>query len=84
MKDVEIVETHAMPDHKHMLVKIPPKMSVSYFRGYLKGKSSLMIHDRQANLKYNHGSRTFWAKGYYISKVGLNEKTIAKYIHEQG
>ncbi len=83
MKDVEILEAHAMPDHIHMLVKIPPKMSVSYFMGYLKGKSSLMIHDRHANLKYNHGNRTFWAKGYYVSTVGLNEKTIAKYIREQ-
>ncbi|GIO26325.1 IS200/IS605 family transposase [Ornithinibacillus bavariensis] len=83
MKDVEIIEAHAMPDHIHMLVKIPPKMSVSYFMGYLKGKSSLMIHDRHANLKYSHGNRTFWAKGYYVSTVGLNEKTIAKYIREQ-
>jgi putative transposase len=83
MKDVEIIEAHAMPDHIHMLVKIPPKMSVSYFMGYLKGKSSLMIHDRHANLKYNHGNRSFWAKGYYVSTVGLNEKTIAKYIREQ-
>lgn len=83
MKDVEIIEAHAMPDHIHMLVKIPPKMSVSYFMGYLKGKSSLMTHDRYANLKYNHGNRIFWAKGYYVSTVGLNEKTIAKYIREQ-
>lgn len=83
MKDVEIIEAHAMIDHIHMLVKIPPKMSVSYFMGYLKGKSSLMIHDRHANLKYNHGNRTFWAKGYYVSTVGLNQKTIEKYIREQ-
>ncbi|UFT99126.1 IS200/IS605 family transposase [Radiobacillus kanasensis] len=83
MKDVEIIGAHAMPDHIHMLVEIPPRMSVSYFMGYLEGKSSLMIHDRHANLKYNHGNRTFWAKGYYVSTVGLNQKTVAKYIREQ-
>jgi putative transposase len=82
MKDVEIIEAHAMPDHIHMLVRNPPKMSVSYFMGYLKGKS-LMIHDRHANLKYNHGNRTFSAKGYYVSTVGLTQKTVAKYIREQ-
>lgn len=76
MKDVEILEAHACSDHIHMLVKIPPKMSVSYFVGYLKGKSALMIFDRHANLKYKHGNRTFWAKGYYVSTVGANEKTI--------
>ena len=59
MKDVEIIEAHAMPDHIHMLLRIPPKMSVSYFMGYLKEKSSLMIHDRHANLKYNHGIELF-------------------------
>ena len=83
MKDVEIIEAHAMPDHIHMLVKIPPKLSVSGFVGYLKGKSSLMIHDRHGNLKYNHGNRTFWAKGYYVSTVGLNQKTVANYIKNQ-
>ena len=66
-----------------MLVSIPPKLSVSSFMGYLKGKSSLMIYDRHANLKYKHGNRHFWAKGYFVSTVGLNKATIAKYIREQ-
>lgn len=82
-KGVEIVEAHACSDHIHMLVKIPPKLSVSQFMGYLKGKSSLMIFDRHANLKYKFGNRHFWAKGYYVSTVGLNKATIAKYIREQ-
>ena len=66
-----------------MLVKISPKLSVSQFMGYLKGKSSLMIFERHANLKYKFGNRHFWAKGYYVSTVGLNKATIAKYIREQ-
>ena len=82
-KGVEIVEAHAMPDHIHMLVKIPPKMAVSSFMGYLKGKSSLMIFDEHANLKYNYGSRHFWSEGYYVSTVGLNKKTIVNYIKNQ-
>ena len=72
-----------MPDHVHMLVSIPPKLSVSQFMGYLKGKSALMIFDRHANLKYKFGNRHFWAEGYYVSTVGLNEATIKKYIQEQ-
>ena len=72
-----------MPDHVHMLVAIPPKYSVAQVMGYLKGKSSLMIFDRHANLKYKYGNRKFWAVGYYVSTAGLNEKTIAKYIREQ-
>ena len=72
-----------MPDHVHMLVAIPPKYSVASVMGYLKGKSSLMIFDRHANLKYKFGNRKFWAQGYYASTVGLNEATIAKYIREQ-
>ena len=80
---VEIVEAHACSDHIHMLVKIPPKLSVSKFMGYLKGKSSLMIFDEHANLKYNYGNRHFWAEGYYVSTVGLNKNTIKKYIQEQ-
>ena len=72
-----------MPDHVHMLVAIPPKYSVASVMGYLKGKSSLMIFDRHANLKYKFGNRKFWAEGYYVSTVGLNEATIAKYIREQ-
>ena len=74
-KDVEIIEAHAMPDHIHMLVKIPPKMSVSNFMGYLKGKSSLMIFERFANLKYKFGNKVFWIKGYYVSTVGLDKKS---------
>lgn len=82
-KGVEIIEGHLMPDHVHMLVTIPPKYSVAQIMGYLKGKSLLMIFDRHANLKYKYGNRKFWATGYYVSTVGLNEKTIAKYIREQ-
>ncbi|GAJ26494.1 transposase [Liquorilactobacillus sucicola DSM 21376 = JCM 15457] len=80
LKDVEIIEAHAMPDHIHMLVRIPPKMSVSSFMGCLKGRSAVIIHERHANLKYNYGNRSFWARGYYVSTVGLNQKTIQKYI----
>lgn len=83
LKDVEIIEAHAMPDHIHMLVKIPPKISVSSFMGYLKGRSAVIIHERHANLKYNYGNRSFWARGYFASTVGLNQKTIEKYIREQ-
>lgn len=75
-KGVEISEGHLMPDHIHMLVSIPPKLSVSQFIGYLKGKSSLMIFDKHANLEYKFGNRHFWAEGYYVSTVGLNEATI--------
>ena len=82
-KGVEIIEGHLMPDHVHMLLAIPPKRSVSGVMGYLKGKSSLMIFDKHANLKYKFGNRRFWAEGYYVSTVGLNEATIAKYIREQ-
>ena len=82
-KGVEIVEANACPDHIHMLVKIPPKLSISSFMGYLKGKSALMIFDKHANLKYKFGNRHFWAEGYYVSTVGLNEATIKKYIQEQ-
>jgi len=82
-KGVEIIEGHLMVDHIHMLVSIPPKMSVSYFMGYIKGKSALMIFDKHANLKYLYGNRHFWAEGYYVSTVGLNEATIRKYIQEQ-
>jgi putative transposase len=82
-KGVEIIEGTAMVDHIHLLVSIPPKYSVSSFMGYLKGKSALMIFDRHANLKYKYGNRHFWARGYYVSTVGLNEATIAKYVREQ-
>ena len=82
-KGVEILEGHLMLDHIHMLVSILPTISVSSFMGYLKGKSSLLMFDRHANLKYKYGNRKFWAEGYYVSTVGLNEATIRKYILEQ-
>ena len=82
-KKVEIIEAELCPDHIHMLVSIPPNISVSQFVGYLKGKSSLMIFDRHANLKYKFGNRHFWSEGYYVSTVGLNEATIKKYIQDQ-
>ena len=82
-KDVEIIEAHAMSDHIHMLVKIPPKLAVSTFMGYLKGKSSLMIFERHSNLKYKYGNRNFWAKGYFVSTVGLNAETVKEYIKNQ-
>ena len=82
-KGVEIVEAHACSDHIHMLVRIPPKISVSNFMGYLKGKSSLMIFERHANLKYKYGNRNFWAKGYFVSTVGLNAETVKEYIKNQ-
>jgi len=82
-KGVEILEANACPDHIHMLVSIPPKISVASFVGYLKGKSSLMIFDRHANLKYKYGNRHFWCKGYYVDTVGRNKEAIAKYIREQ-
>ena len=82
-KGVEIIEAEACKDHIHLLVSIPPHLSVSQFMGYLKGKSALMIFDAHANLKYKYGNRHFWAEGYYVSTVGLNQATIEKYIREQ-
>ena len=82
-KGAGIIEAHAMPDHIHMLVRIPPKLSVSSFMGYLKGKTSLMIFDEHANLKYNYGARHFWSEGYYVSAVGLNKNTVQNYIKNQ-
>ena len=82
-KQVEIIEGHMMPDHVHLLSSIPPKTSISSFMGYLKGKSALMMFDRHANLKYKFGNRHFWAEGYYVTTVGLNEATIKKYIQDQ-
>ena len=82
-KGIEIIEANACPDHIHMLVSIPPKYSVSQIMGYLKGKSSLMIFDRHANLKYKYGNRQFWCKGYYVDTVGRNKKAIAEYIRNQ-
>ena len=75
-KGVEILEGHLMPDHVHMLVSIPTKYRVASFMGYLKGKSALMMFDRHGNLKYKFGNRLFWAEGYYVNTVGLNENTF--------
>ena len=82
-KGVEIIEAQACPDHIHMLVSIPPKYSVSEFMGYLKGKSSLMIFDQFANMKYRYGNRQFWCRGYYVDTVGRNKKQIQEYIKNQ-
>ncbi len=82
-KGVEIIEAEACPDHIHMLVRIPPKYSASEIMGYLKGKSSLIIFDRHANLKYKYGNRHFWCRGYYVDTVGKNEKKIQEYIQKQ-
>ena len=82
-KGVEIIEAELCPDHIHMLVSIAPKLSISSFVGYLKGKSSLMIFDRHANLKYKYGNRHFWCRGYYVDTVGRNKKAITEYIRNQ-
>ena len=82
-KHVEIIEAELCPDHVHMLVSIPPSLRVSQFVGYLKGKSSLMIFDRHANLKYKYGNRHFWCRGYYVDTVGKNTKMIEEYIRNQ-
>jgi len=82
-KGAEILEATAMPDHIHMLVSIPPYISIAQFMGYIKGKSTLMIFDRHANLKYKYGSRHFWCRGYYVDTVGRNEKVIRDYIKNQ-
>ena len=80
---VEIIEAEACPDHIHMLVSIPPYISIAQFVGTLKSKSALMIFDRHANLKYKYGNRTFWCRGYYVDTVGKNEKAISNYIRNQ-
>ena len=82
-KGIEIIEAEACPDHIHMLLSIPPKYSVSQIMGYLKGKSSLMIFDRHANLKYKYGNRHFWARGYFFDTVGRNKKQVQEYIRNQ-
>ena len=82
-KGIEIIEAELCKDHIHMLVSIPPKYSVSQIMGYLKGKSSLMIFDRHANLKYKYGNRHFWARGYFVDTVGKNKKQIQEYIRNQ-
>ena len=82
-KEVEIIEAEACKDHIHMLVSIPPKYSVSQIMGYLKGKSSLMIFEKYANLKYKYGNSHFWCRGYYVDTVGRNKKAISEYIRNQ-
>ena len=82
-KGVEIIEAEACVDHIHMLVSIPPHISISQFMGYLKGKSTLMIFDRHANLKYKYGQRSFWCRGYYVDTVGRNKRIIEEYIRNQ-
>lgn len=81
-KGIEIIEANVCKDHIHMLVSIPPKISVSSFMGYLEGKSSLMIFDKHVNLKYKYGNRHFWCRGYYVDTVGRNKERIAQYIRE--
>ena len=82
-KKVEILEAECCPDHIHMLVAMPPYMSVAQFMGYLKSRSSLMIFDRHANLKYKYGNRHFWCRGYYVDTVGKYENAIKEYIRNQ-
>ena len=82
-KGVILLEGEVCPDHVHILVEIPPKMSVASFMGFLKGKSSLIIHERHANLKYKHGNRSFWCRGYYVDTVGKNTNRITEYIQNQ-
>ena len=82
-KGVEVIEAEACPDHIQMLVSIPPYLSIEQFMGFLKGKSSLMIFDRHANMKYKYGNREFWCRGYYVDTVGKNKKAIAEYIKHQ-
>ena len=82
-KGIEIIEAEACPDHIHMFVRIPPKYSASEIMGYLKGKSSLMIFERHADLKYKYGNRHFWCRGYYVDAVGKNAKKIEEYIRNQ-
>ena len=82
-KNVQIIEAEACPDHIHMLVSIPPHISIAQFMGYLKGKSILMIFDRHENLKYKYGSRSVWCRGDYVDTVGRNKKVIAEYIRNQ-
>lgn len=82
-KGCNLLEAEACPDHIHMLIEIPPKYSVAQFMGYLKSKSTLMIFDRHANMKYKFGNRKFWARGYFVDTVGCNEKALREYIQNQ-
>lgn len=82
-KGVEILEGHMMPDHVHLLLSIPPSISISSFMGYLKGKSSLMIYEKYPELKYKYRNREFWCRGYYVDTAGKNAKKIQEYIQKQ-
>ena len=82
-KKIRILEAEICPDHVHMLVEIPPKISVSGFVGFLKGKSSLMIHERHGNLKYKYGNRSFWCRGYFVDTAGKNAKRIQEYVQSR-
>lgn len=82
-KEVEIIEAEACPDHIHMYISVPPKLAISSFIGYLKGKSTLIIFERHANLKYKYGNRTFWCRGYYVSTVGNNKTAVERYVANQ-
>ena len=82
-KEVEVINAEACPDHIHMYVSIPPKISISSFMGYLKGKSTLIIFERHANLKYKYGNRTFWCRGFYVSTVGNNKAAVYNYVENQ-
>ena len=82
-KEVEIIEAEACKDHIHMLVSVPPKISISNLVGYIKGKTTLMIYERHANMKYKYGNRSFWSTGYYVSTVGKNQKAIENYVRNQ-
>ena len=80
---MKIIEAEACPDHIHLFVEIPPKLSISGFMGYLKGKSSVLIFEKFGNLKYKYGNKHFWCRGYYVDTVGKNERRIAEYIRHQ-
>ena len=82
-KEVEIIKAEACPDHVHMYVSMPPKLSVSSFMGYLKGKSTMIIFERHSNLKYKYGNRVFWCRGYYVSTVGNNKEAVSRYVENQ-
>lgn len=82
-KEIAILEAEVCPDHIHMLVEIPPKISVSNFMGYLKGKSSILIYNKWGNMKYKYRNRQFWCRGYYVDTAGKNAKKIQEYIRHQ-
>ena len=82
-KGIEIIEAEVCPDHVHMLISVPPKMSIAGVMGYIKGKSTLLIFERHADMKYKYGQRQFWCRGYYVDTVGKNAKAIKEYIANQ-